>query len=210
MSHLFLPVMQKRHVKKADADLDYYPTPPWPTSALCSWLESNVGSLGDLRCWEPACGEGHMSRTLSEYFGSVRSTDIKSYGFGETLDFLWPNDGESDWIVTNPPFILGKEFAIAALRKASRGVAILVRSAFLEGKDRFSDLFSGSPPSDILQFVERVGMVKGRLDRDVASATPFSWLVWSKDAQTGTRFHWIPPCRKRLELDSDYPAEGLS
>ena len=57
---------------------------------------------------------------------------------------------------------------------------------------------------DILQFVERVPMFKGRLDRKGSSATAYCWLVWQAASLGGTRLHWLAPCRKRLERDSDY------
>ena len=201
-------VMQRRQTKKADASLDHFPTPPWATRALCDWLEEYYGSLIHLTALEPACAEGHMSRTLAEYFHSVRSTDIADYGFGEIQDFLWPNDLSADWIVTNPPFILARDFALTALEKASRGVALIVRSAFVEGQARYAELFGVHPPSDILQFVERVAMVKGRLDREASSATAYCWIVWRKGVHLGeTRFHWLAPCRKRLERANDYPMD---
>jgi hypothetical protein len=40
----------------------------------------------------------------------------------------------------------------------------LVRNGFLESRGRHSRLFKPHPPSLVLQFVERVPMVKGRCD----------------------------------------------
>jgi hypothetical protein len=47
-----------------------------------------------------------------------------------------------DWIITNPPFNLACEFALRAISIAHAGVALLVRSAWSEGGDRYRDLFS--------------------------------------------------------------------
>ena len=188
--------------------LDFFPTPPWATRALCEWLADAVSyNLYGFSCWEPACGEGHMSRPLAEYFGTVYSSDIHDYGFGDVDDFLFQFSGpflsKWDWIISNPPFRLGQQFAEMALKRCRAGVALLVRTAFLESVDRYETLFKMTPPSDILQFVERVPMLKGRLDRNGSTATAYCWLVWRKSRIT-TRFHWLPPCRKRLERDSDY------
>lgn len=192
---------------EAHDSLDHFPTPPWATRALCEWLiKPGYQQIGIQSCWEPACAEGHMSRALDEYFRYVKSSDIHLYGFGQRADFLWPG-GEHlsyDWIITNPPFRLGEQFATKALELARLGVALLVRTAFLESADRYDSLYSKTPPSDVLQFVERVPMFKGRLDRYGSTATSYCWLVWRKGA-VGVNFHWIPPCRKRLERDSDYP-----
>ena len=81
---------------------------------------------------------------------------------------------------------------------------MLVRSAFLEGVGRHECLFSVAPPSDVLQFVERVVMHKGKLSAKGSTATAYCWLVWIKPDVGGTRLHWIAPCRKRLEKEDDY------
>lgn len=191
-------VMSQR-VEPADS-LDFFPTPPWGTRALCEWIGPVRGGV-----WEPACGQGHMARPLGEYFEHVYATDIIDYGFGDgTCDFLTVGDSNEDWIITNPPFRLGEQFAIRAIDLANDGVALLVRTAFLESASRYNGLFSKTPPSDILQFVERVPMHKGRLDPHGTTATAYCWIVWQKAAPQGTRFHWIPPCRKRLEREGDY------
>lgn len=185
--------------------LDFFPTPPWATRALCEWLKGYL-DLGTLSCWEPACGQGHMSRPLREYFKAVRASDIFPYGCGATEDFLLsPTDAATDFTITNPPFRLGEQFAWAALQRSEVGVALLVRTAFLESADRYAKLFKHDAPTDILQFVERVPMQKGILNRNGSTATAYCWLVWRKHfAGMTTLFHWIAPCRKRLERDYDY------
>lgn len=200
-------VMSQR--KEAHDSLDHFPTPGWATRALCDWLEGNIGCLDKLTCWEPACAEGHMSRALSEYFRIVHSSDVHDYGFGKRRDFLFPGDDVVyDWIITNPPFRLAEQFVQKAREDAERGVAMLVRTAFLESADRYEKLFRPFPPSDVLQFVERVPMFKGRLDRTGSTATAYCWMIWRTLTRKATHFHWLAPCRKRLERDSDYPSEA--
>jgi hypothetical protein len=55
--------------------LDYFPTPPWATRALCEFLKLHHKLHGQT-CWEPACGGGHMARPLAEYFERVYSSDV--------------------------------------------------------------------------------------------------------------------------------------
>jgi hypothetical protein len=149
-----------------------------------------------------------MGRPLAEYFHKgVYASDIFDYGHGRKEDFLFAFRPDFDWIITNPPFLLAERFALHGLKLACRGVALLVRTAFLESSGRYTSLFRTSPPDHILQFVERVPMFKGRLDRHGSTATAYCWLIWRKAARpAGTRFHWIAPCRKRLERDADYPS----
>lgn len=199
-------VMQQR--REPHDSLDFFPTPPWATRALCEALEREGECLGLLSCWEPACGEGHMVRPLRERFRSVIATDVHQYGHGDLRDFLLPDPlvGGVDWIITNPPFRLGEAFAETAIGRARRGVALLVRSAFLEGVGRYERLYEQFPPSVILQFTERVPMHKGRLDPHGSTATAYCWVVWLVGNRAPVRFRWIAPCRRRLERDGDYEA----
>ena len=94
--------------------LDYFPTPPWASRAL---VEHVLGAKSQLRrqtCLEPACGSGHMSKVLAEYFQEVKSSDIHNYGYGDIADYLKkPLETSSfDWVITNPPFRLAEEFVL--------------------------------------------------------------------------------------------------
>jgi hypothetical protein len=84
-------------------------------------------------CWEPAAGLGDMVKPLREFFREVYASDIAEHNGGhEVADFLWPSDRRVDFVVTNPPFKLAEQFIATGLDRASIGVAMLVRSAFLE------------------------------------------------------------------------------
>ena len=201
-------VMAQRKEPK-NSGLDAFWTPPWATRALCEWLESEKYDLDICEALDPAAGRGHMVRPLQEYFRLAEGSDIHDHGAGYKVeDFLtapvWKI--KPDFIVTNPPFRLTEEFALAALARADIGVALLVRTGFLESAGRYERLFSKHPPSAVLQFVERVPMVKGRIDRNATTATSYCWVFWDKLAYCieHTALEWIPPCRKRLERDEDY------
>ena len=201
-------VMQQR--SEPHDSLDDFPTPPWATRALCEWLrDKQFFPLHEMSCREPAANRGHMVRPLLEYFASVDASDVHDYGAGYPVrDFLFPGPIEIvDFTITNPPFRLAEQFIERALASSRAGCAVILRSAFLEGKGRFDNLFSETPPAYVLQFAERVPMVKGRLDATAASATAYAWLVWLT-GQHDTRLRWIAPCRKRIELPDDYPAEA--
>jgi hypothetical protein len=159
-----------------------------------------------MTCLEPACGRGHMSVTLAEYFREVTSGDVFDYGFGRVTDFLnAAHDGNSfDWVITNPPFKLAEDFIKRSLTIARHGVAMLTRTVFIESVGRYERLFKRCPPTFFAQFTERVPMVKGRVDKKASTATGYSWLVWDKDRPARSRLVWIPPCRKGLEREGDY------
>ncbi len=196
-------VMQQRTEDKDS--LDDFPTPPWAVRAVCKYLtEKENEPLHQCVVREPAANRGYMVRPLSEYFKTVEASDIFDYGKGfPTKDFLYGDLEMVDWTITNPPFKLAEQFVLRALETSKVGVAVIVRSAFTEGKGRYENLFSKTPPSIVLQHVERVPMCKGQYDPKVSSATAYSWLIWQKNATGRPIFDWIPPCRKDLELPED-------
>ncbi len=184
---------------------DYFPTPPWATRALMEHVILKRNNIEGMTCFEPACGGGHMAVVLREYFKSVDAADIQDHGFGEVKDYLASvPEKPYDWIITNPPFNRAGEFVIMALRQARHGVAILARTVFLESVGRYNGIFKDNPPTVFAQFVERVPMVKGRLSKSASTATGYGWFIWEKDIAVPTMLTWIPPCRKKLERDSDY------
>lgn len=204
-------VMQQR--SEPHDSLDDFPTPPWATRALCEWLTDQGYPLHLQSCREPSANRGHMVRPLLESFGMVLASDVHDYGAGYPIrDYLFgpaSHLSRTDWTVSNPPFRLAEQFIERALDLSTIGVAVILRSAFLESIGRYERLFEQRPPSNILQFAERVPMVKGRVDPEAASATAYAWLVWRK-GETGTRLHWIAPCRKRLERAEDYDSKALA
>lgn len=217
-------VMQQR--SEPHDSLDDFPTPPWATRALCEWLQNECDVLINpdapkhapttwpMSCHEPAANRGYMVRALSEYFRTVHASDIQDYGVGfpvrnyllDAADLLFNEPTfKVDWTITNPPFRLAQSFIVNALARSRVGVAVLVRSAFLEGSTRYRTIFADNPPTHVLQFVERVPMVKGRYDPKASTATAYCWLVWdlAVHGPSRTELHWIAPCRKRLEKEGD-------
>ncbi|QFT45489.1 hypothetical protein FIU97_02775 [Roseivivax sp. THAF40] len=197
---------------EARESLDDFPTPPWALRALMEHVIERDGGTHGLSALEPACGRGHMAQSLKEYFSDVSAVDIHPYGYGDVGDFLRSvyATNSFDWVVTNPPFRLGEEFISRAMPIARRGVAVLVRTVFIESVGRYQRLFSQTPPTKVAQFTERVPMIKGRVDRKASTATGYAWVVWEKNVDTSSELVWIPPCRKKLERDYDYDAGFLN
>lgn len=226
-------VMQSRETPKDG--LDFFGTPPWATRALCEslglvtqslWIPITHTLLQNQTVWEPACGQGHMMRPLLEYFKQGYASDIADYEYGGVFDFLGEDQSfapiKIDWIITNPPFNRAEEFILQAMKTAKVGVAMFVRSTFLETQGRYHKIFHPLPPTFVLQFSERVILSKGA-PRDPkvkywdsetekwklpSTATAYCWAVWMKSVSTWgsdyTRLVWIPPCRETLEKTGDY------
>jgi hypothetical protein len=231
-------VMQQR--AEAHDSLDDFPTPPWATRALFEHvIIPNVGSLPRhglkmQRCWEPCANRGYMYLPLKEYFAFVAATDIFDYGMGYYQhDFLMPympgpiDATGVDWIITNPPFRLALDIIKRGIEVSRVGVAVLVRTSFEEGTDRYKRLFQQLQPSLMGAFTERVIIHKGIL-RDPSkqywnpkgrnketgkktgawqkpsTATSYKWMVWIRGMSPRPQI-WIPPCRQQLERPGDYP-----
>jgi hypothetical protein len=205
-------VMANR-VEAPDA-LDYFPTPPWATRALCDVVLRERGylPLGQHQtCWEPAAGGGHMAEVLREYFDPVHASDVHDYGRGYAVGTFvgYGLDRAEcpfrpDWIITNPPFNLAAAFFERAVGMAIRGVALLLRSNWAEGAARYRTIFQPRPPTYEALFVERVPMVKGRWDPEASTATSYTWFVWCHPLGRSTGRIWIPPGqRKALEEPDD-------
>jgi len=215
-------VMQQR--SEPHDSLDDFPTPPWATRALCEWLVARGYDLGMSSVREPAANRGHMAKPLFEYFGHLMASDIHDYGFGYLQqDYLFgPIEwlDPTDWTITNPPFRLAEQFIERARSLSRVGCAMLVRSAFLESEGR-EGLFADHPPAFVLQFAERVVMLRSRLvragaadfdnidpatgkPRKASTATSYAWIVWLKN-ETDTRWRRLEKCRLRLERPGDYP-----
>jgi hypothetical protein len=206
-------VRQQRGPKVHEADdpqtalyrvLNYYPTPPWAARAGAEILLK----LDPEACavWEPACGEGHMAAALDEYFRTVHASDIHAHGYGDVVDFLMAGDapGPVDWVVTNPPFDRAEQFLAEGLRRARRGVALLCRVAFLEGKERYSALFEGPNRLTLCAvFSDRVSMVLGQWDPVASQASCHAWFFFLKGA-VPMPITAIPPGTKaRLHRPAD-------
>jgi len=205
MANTSSAVMQQR-IEPIDS-LDDFPTPPWATRALCEWLAGMGYPLGDMTCREPAANRGHMVKPLREYFGEVDASDVHDYGAGfRVQDYLGCEAASlASWTITNPPFRLAADFIRQARNTSRHGVAVIVRTAFLESVGRYNTLFSDGAPTDILQFSERVVMHRGKLSAKGSTATAYCWLIWRNNDRTGrSHFDWIGPCRKRLERAEDY------
>jgi hypothetical protein len=204
-------VMARRAAAQVEGDsaaealfrtLDFYPTPPWAARAGAELL-SEIDPETRL-VWEPACGAGHMASPLAERF-QVIATDVYPHGYGDLLDFF--SEGpfpDCDWIVTNPPFKTGQDFVRLGLSRVRRGVALLLRLAFLESIDRYPLLYGAEPLSVLSPFAERVPMTLGRWDPGQSSATAYAWFFWRKGHHGPSIIRPIPPGTKsRLSRADD-------
>lgn len=171
---------------------DFHPTPPRGTRALLA-VERFRG-----RIWEPACGDGMMSRVLEEARYKVVSTDLVDRGYGEGgVDFLAETRPRAPNIVTNPPFNLINRFVPHALGLTTGKVAMLARLSFLEGSRR-RGMFETTPLARVWVFSSRLAIphnrfrVAGYVNKDDRGGmVPFAWYVWEHGHAGPPTLGWI-------------------
>lgn len=142
---LFSLLGASNHVAEARAERDYYATDP---ASLESLLKVETFAH---RIWEPACGEGHLSKCLKKYGYAVRESDIVDRIGNEVKDFLFFNQEKWDGdIITNPPYSVAQEFVEQDLSCVNTGskVAMFLRLLFCEGISR-KHFFSIAPQYNI-------------------------------------------------------------
>jgi hypothetical protein len=160
---------------------DFYPTPPEAIQLLLS-KESFPGLI-----WEPACGDGAISKFLPK---TTISTDLFDRGYGQSgVDFLNTNK-KVDHIITNPPYSIAKEFVEHALFCANHKVAMLLKLNFLESQSRYH-LFKTTPLSMVYVFSKRVSFNKGTEKGKGSGLLAYAWFLWDHDYIGEPRIDWL-------------------
>ena len=166
---------------------DFYRTPAHVTRGLLT--KETFGA----DVWEPACGDGAITRVLQDHGHAVRSSDLIYRGCGTVQDFLTKTRLLAPTIVTNPPFKLAEDFVLQALGLGAVHVAMLLRLAWLEGERRRIKVFRNHAPARVWVMSSRPTLWHG-LDphaRATGGAISYAWFVWDRRAPPGTALGWI-------------------
>lgn len=169
---------------------DFYST---PRSAIEQFLQKEPFHGG---VWEPACGDGAISRVLVERHHDVYSTDLIDRGYGQGgIDFLMEYKCLRRNIVTNPPFKLATEFARHALNIVPAGgkVAMLAKIGLIEGPTR----------EDIHAHLARVYVIRRRVtflkdgkefsrSNGKGGIHTYAWFVWDRAHVGPVKLDWLP------------------
>ena len=164
---------------------DFYPTPPEATKALLA-----VEKFGP-HIWEPACGDGAISKVLEKAGYSVESSDLNDHGYGDRgVDFLLEHQSFDGDIITNPPFKLGQQFAEHALHLGVMKMALLLKINFLEGVSRCQWL-EKSPLVRVLVFRKRLTLLRSGMKRKGGVMITFAWYIWKRRHEGKPTIGWI-------------------
>lgn len=149
--------------------------------------------------WEPACGNGAISKVLQDTGHQVHSTDLIQREFGQGgIDFLKTTEPLAKHIITNPPY--GKHgLADAFTRKAlqftqqTRGkVALLLNLRSLCHPDRHPK-FCKTPPAAIYALDALICWPNGEnTSHSIKKADQqYCWMVWKPEHTGRPEFWWL-------------------
>ena len=191
---IFKTLGASNHTEKEREIDDFYATSPIAIDLLKKKIDLPYKIL------EPACGSGCLSERLKEHNHDVYSYDIVDRGYGKVQNFfemlIPPIEGDFA-IVTNPPYKYALQFVKHSLNIVPNNnlVCMFLKTTFAEGKRRYNELFSVTPPTCVLQCIERVLCAKNA-DFDYmvnhgGSAVSYAWWVWRKGYKGKTILDWI-------------------
>ena len=159
---------------------DFYATPRDCTVAL---LKNYQRLFEGSRVWEPACGDGAISKVLEQHRLDVISTDLHDRGYGEGgMNFLTA-DCNCKSIITNPPFSLSANFISRAAQKKVP-FAMLLKSTYWHAASRY-ELFERTKPLAIIAMSWRPAMSP---ERGSAATMDFIWTVWDERPSETTQY----------------------
>ena len=197
----------KKH-KERDA-LDFYST---PTKEVVNILKTIKLSFEGANILEPCIGGGHMMEGIGQYleqtgeYAYVCGTDIMDREYHPQsilpikieygLDFL--NDDytnhlpfDIDYIIMNPPYSTIEPFVMKSLSIAKKGILMLGRLQFLEGKSRYENILEDYPPSDVWVYVDRISCDKNGTEK-MGAVNAYAWFYWNlENDNKETKLHWI-------------------
>lgn len=168
---------------------DFYPTPAAATRALL-FVEQFTGTI-----WEPACGNGAISKVLNDHGYTVVSTDLIDRGFGTGgVNFLTQKSARAHNIVTNPPYSsgLGDAFVLHALRLVepnAGSVAMLLNLASLAHPKRHR-FWTTKPPATIFVLDECVCWPNG-VEQGYAAEQRYCWAIWRPQFRGRAALWWL-------------------
>lgn len=168
---------------------DFYPTPPEMTLALLA-VETFTGPI-----WEPACGDGALSKELEATGHTVVSSDLVDRGYGEPRrDFLMEGmPAGCRNIITNPPFKLGEQFWRHGCPLVPNGkLAFVARLTWLEGLER-AVMFRRWPLSRVWVAPWRPRFQRGRLatKADSGGMLAHAWYVHDPKHSGPPHLGWL-------------------
>ena len=185
----------KRDEKQSSNDL--YTTPTVALDAIITYMAKDIDGADSIL--EPCAGMDDIADYLRGYVWvddkKVVTNElhpVELYGYDTTNDFLSEDNGIGmhDLIVSNPPYNKASEFILKGFEHAPIQWHFL-RLSFLEGQDRFKQLFNLGKLSDVYIFTYRVSCPKGVNREKTANSVCYAWYRFDKNYCGQPRLHWL-------------------
>ena len=159
---------------------DFYTTPPECTIAL---LDEFGGLFEGLSVWEPACGDGAITKVLRSQNYRVFASDKYTRGYAiSEVDFLkaemWPQS-----IITYPPFNLAEQFIEKAVTRKVP-FAMLLKATYWHAA-KHNELFNRTRPLAVMAMSWRPAMSPESGKRETMD---FIWTVWGSEPSLETKY----------------------
>jgi hypothetical protein len=161
---------------------DLYETPDWVVEAVIPWLpwrsmKERKNQDHIYKIWDPACGNGAITRVLADAGFNVHASDIID---GE--DFFADNrTHDADGILTNPPYTDVAVFiqhAIDVMRSCNGWVVMLLAADFDSAKSR-RHLFVDCPIfAKTVVLTKRITWFERSDGKKAAPSENHRWYIW--------------------------------
>lgn len=187
---VFTTIGASNHSDKIRPAFDFYAS---PSSIITSLLQKH--SIPYLPIWECASGENNLVYPLEQVGYKVITSDIveRNAPIDYVEDFLQTKELRAPIILTNPPYREAKEFILHSIELGAKYVYMFLKTTFLEGQERYNDLFSKYPPKEIWVFSKRVQVALNNDPEEFkkSSAVSYSWFIWEKGFTGDPTIHWL-------------------
>lgn len=189
----YITLGASNHSEKEREKNDYYATDPKALKIFLDKLTKDNIQLHK-NIWEPACGEGHLSKLLEEEGYKVISSDLIDRGFGTpNINFLKTDKKWKGDILTNPPYKFAQEFVEHSLNILENGCycIMFLKIQFLEGKARLQ-FFKKYPLKYIyVNSARQLCAMNGDFEKYKAMAICYCWYIWEKGFTGNPEIRWI-------------------
>lgn len=194
---IFKTLGASNHTDKDRESNDFYAT----DSIAIDRLKAKFDIPHDV--WEPCCGKGALSERLKAFGHNVYSSDVIDRGYGDEVKDFFSYDkapavlGEDFCILTNPPYKYACEVVKHSFSLLPKGCysIMFLKTTFLEGKRRYEELFSKTPPKYVFQFIGRVLCAKNGefeyMREHGGSAVSYCFMIWQNGYNGTTTIDWI-------------------
>lgn len=181
----------KRDEKLTSTDL--YNTPVEALDALCKVVQFDKNKT----YFEPCNGLGKIKDYFQDKLDiKMITNELNGYGTPDyEQDFINVNPLAAecwnfDTIVTNPPYKIGKEFVLEGFKYAKDQYHLL-RGSFIEGQERYEDLFSLGHLKTLYVFTYRISCTKGEDEGKTENSVAYCWYHFDRDYVGDPKIVWL-------------------